>query len=446
MASLEAGEPAESHHRVVAVDGTARWVRAINQPVHDPAGPTNRSVITVEDITERMHAEQALQQAEAAARTANDAKNHFLSRMSHELRTPLNAILGFGQLLQYELDDTKHAESLKQIVKGGRHLLNLINDILDVARIEAGEMSISLEAVPIHGLLTESMQLMEPLAESSDVLLLTTAHDEDLTVLADRQRLRQVLLNLLSNAIKYNRPGGKVWVEQKAVDGHVAVSVCDDGPGISADLQARLFTPFDRLDVESSGIDGTGIGLSLTRSLTELMGGSVTVHSEAGHGATFTVTLPTATRTTILDGPDARAVSRADARSVGEGTFTLLYVEDNEPNVRVVESILTLRPEWRMIHAGQGGLGIELARAHRPDLVLLDLHLPDRSGADVLAALKGTPDTRSIPVVIVTADATSGAPSRLVESGAEAALTKPFELADLLAILDAHVRTPAGPS
>ncbi len=442
-----AGESAESEHRVLTAAGVERWVRAVNQPVHNPFGRPERAVITVEDITDRVSAERALQHAESAARMANEAKNHFLSRMSHELRTPLNAILGFGQLLQYELRDTKHVESLNQIVKGGRHLLNLINDVLDVARIEAGEMSISLEAVPIHDLLAESMQLMEPLAESSGVLLLLApAHDEETTVLADRQRLRQVLLNLLSNAIKYNRPGGKVWVEQRSVHGDLSVSICDDGPGISPALQTRLFTPFDRLEAEGTGIDGTGIGLSLTRSLSELMGGTVTVRSEPGHGSAFTVTLPITARREFGGTPSIDSHAGLNAQHIAKGTLTLLYVEDNEPNVRVIESILTLRPEWRMIHAGQGGLGIELARAHMPDLVLLDLHLPDRSGADVLAALKGAPDTRSIPIVIVTADATSGSPLRLIESGAEAALTKPFELADLLAVLDAHARTPAGPS
>lgn len=439
-----AGESATSEHRVLTSDGTERWVRAVSQPVLNPSGTPERSVVTVEDITGRVLADLALQQAEAAARSANEAKTHFLSRMSHELRTPLNAVLGFGQLLQYELQDTKHIDALNQIVKGGRHLLNLINDVLDVARIESGEMSISLEAVQIHDLLADSMQLMEPLAEASGILLLTAANDDDLCVLADRQRLHQVLLNLLSNAIKYNRRGGKVWVELHSTPVNVAVTVWDDGPGISPELQTRLFTPFDRLDAETTGIDGTGIGLSLTRSLTELMGGTVTVQSEPDHGSGFTVTLPRTEQTSFVDPLHPGSDGLASRPALRDGMLTLLYIEDNEPNVRVIESILTLRPEWRIIHAGQGGLGIELAKAHKPDLLLLDLHLPDRPGADVLAALKGDPDTRTVPVVIVTADATSGTPSRLLQSGAESTLTKPFELADLLSILDAHAIPPSG--
>jgi CheY-like chemotaxis protein len=384
----------------------------------------------------------ALQEAEAAARTANQAKSHFLSRMSHELRTPLNAVLGFGQLLEMSLEDTDDAEDIDavaQILKGGRHLLHLIDDVLDISRIEAGEMSIAIEPVPIARLVEESMQLMAPLAERAGIRLVEAVEIADVQVLADGQRLRQILLNLLSNAVKYNRPGGKVWIEGHADDVQVAITVHDDGPGINADLLDRLFTPFDRLGAETRGIDGTGIGLALTRSLAELMGGSVTVDSTPGQGSAFTVDLP---RTQDLSGPDrfsdGSTQNEAGTSAVAAGSRTLLYIEDNEPNVRVIEHLLKLRPEWHLIHAGLGRLGIEMAQANLPELVFLDLHLPDCSGTNVLAELKSNPQTSGLSVVVVTADATAGRSQHLLDAGADRYLTKPLDLKDVLAVLDGN--------
>ena len=397
-------------------------------------------MITLEDITERKEVAEALAAAEAAARTANEAKNQFLSRMSHELRTPLNAVIGFGQLLQMQLADTDHAEGIEQILRGGRHLLHLINDVLDISSIEAGESSISTEPVAVGGLLEETMQLMVPLADEVGVTLIPATEVTDCVVLADLQRLRQILLNLLANAVKYNRPGGQVWIENRVSPTEVAITVHDNGPGIRPELLSRLFVPFDRLGAEASGIAGTGIGLSLTRALAELMDGSLTVDSEPGRGSGFTVTLPRVTRLTEFrahaPGDERRQGRHRDSGAATPRACTLLYIEDNEPNIRVVEHLLKLRPEWRLIHAALGRLGVDLARAHTPDLVLLDLHLPDVSGLDVLRTLKGNPTTEALPVVILTADATSGLARKLEDTGAARYMTKPLVIDDLLSILD----------
>ncbi len=254
-------------------------------------------------------------------------------------------------------------------------------------------------------------------------------------VVADRQRLRQILLNLLSNAIKYNQPGGHVWLGWHAASGNIALGVRDDGPGIDPAVQNRLFTPFDRLGAEASGVDGTGIGLALTRSLTEMMGGSIAVESAPGeridvHGdaAGHPSARPGAAKS--HRGPTPRPKRPYGAPA------TLLYIEDNAPNVRVVEHLLRLRPQWRLLHAGLGSLGIELAEAHQPDLVLLDLHLPDLSGHQVLQAIRARESIKDTPVVILTADASAGLAHRLRDAGASGYLTKPLDIDRVLDYLD----------
>ena len=433
-----AGRVAVSEHRMLTEDGQVRWVRAVATPVLRPDGPTERTVITLEDITDWVLAAEALRAAESSARAANDSKNQFLSRMSHELRTPLNAVLGFGQLLRRQLAGTEHAEAVEYVLKGGQHLLDLINDVLDISRIESGQMSLSMETVSLATLVDETLQLMGPLARNAEVTLEPASGDPSVMLLADRQRVRQILLNLLSNAVKYNKDGGRVWVSWEIDDEVVRLSVRDEGPGIAPDLQERLFQPFDRLGAESTAVEGAGIGLALTQSLAELMGGAVSVRSTPGDGATFLVTLPAWTG--LGDEPlSAITVGRpvvAAPAVARTGTALLLYIEDNEPNVHVVEHLLGLRPGWTMIHAPLGGLGIEFARAHHPDLVLLDLHLPDLSGNEVLRALKRRDDTKDIPVVILSADASPGLATRLVDAGAERFITKPLDFDVVLALLD----------
>ncbi|MFZ0920314.1 MAG: PAS domain S-box protein, partial [Candidatus Dormiibacterota bacterium] len=439
---LRAALPCTSEHRIVRADGAVRWIRVVANPVPNPHGSPERIVTVTEDITERVRASDALQEAEVAARAANEAKNLFLSRMSHELRTPLNAVLGFGQVLERRLQNTEHVEPVRHVLQAGRHLLNLINEILDIARIEAGELTVSAEPVSVVDIIDESVRLMQPLAAAADVSLIVVGSPETRYVLADRQRLRQVLLNLISNAIKYNRPRGNVLVSWSSADGSLSIGVEDDGPGIPVKVRERLFTPFDRLGAEGTGVEGTGIGLTVSRSLAELMHGTLSFEAGDVCGATFTITLPES------DAPIAAAAASltSDSHSLSANTApaTLLYIEDNEPNVKVMESVLGLRSEWQMIHAALGNLGLELAHAHRPDLILLDLHLPDRSGLDVLTALRHDPVTAHIPIVILTADASATQAHRLGEAGASRYLTKPLVLDEILATLDdvSSARTP----
>lgn len=443
---LSAGRAAAAEFRAVLPDGGVRWVRAVVTPVANPNGAPERTVITIQNIDERVRASEALRRAEAEAVRANRAKNHFLSRMSHELRTPLNAVLGFGQLLEMRLTEPDDVEAVDQILAGGRHLLELIDEVLDITRIEAGETSTTIETIPVADVLAEVLPLMRPLADAGGVRLRDPEGPDGpagVHVRADRQRLRQILLNLLSNAVKYNRTGGGVWVEHRVSGERVAIAVRDDGPGVAPELQDRLFTPFDRLGAEAGGVEGSGIGLALSRSLAELMHGTLSAESQPGVGSTFTVTLPRAE--TPTDHDDLRPAAGAGGATDDPAAVrrTLLYVEDNEPNVRVMQHLVKVRPSWRLVHAGLGGSGVTLARSLDPDLVVLDLNLPDLPGAEVLRQLKDDPATAHLPVVVLTADAAPGLAGRLRQAGAAHVMTKPLDVREMLSLLDDAALPPA---
>jgi signal transduction histidine kinase/ActR/RegA family two-component response regulator len=379
-----------------------------------------------------------LQQAQASAEAANLAKSEFLSRMSHELRTPLNAVLGFSQLL--ELDDLTpdQKESVSQITKGGRHLLNLINEVLDIAHIEAGKLSLSPEAVLVSELIAESVDLMRPLAQERSLHLLNPdAHHCDKFIFTDRQRVKQILLNLLSNAIKYNRQGGSISISctEFATD-RLRIQVTDTGPGIHQDHLPLLFTPFERLGAEQTTVEGTGIGLALSFKLAEALGGTLGVDSTLGHGSTFWIEFP------LVEGPVDRyhrlhpPPELAPAPEASSTRAKILYIEDNLSNLKLVERVLTQRPQVELIAAMQGRLGLELAREHQPVLVLLDLNLADLAGDQVLQRLRDNPSTAGIPVVIVSADAMPRNAQRLLSAGASGYLTKPIDVPELLHVVD----------
>lgn len=380
----------------------------------------------------------ALREAKADADRANQAKSEFLSRMSHELRTPLNAVLGFAQLLELEALNADQRENVQYILKGGRHLLGLINEVLDIARIEAGRLRVSLEPVLVGDVVRETLDLMRPVAAERHALLveeiggLAAGH-----VMADRQRLKQVLLNFVSNAIKYGGSDVRVTLSCRDLpDGQVRIGVSDTGPGIASDKLARLFTPFERLGSEHTSVEGTGLGLALSKGLTEAMGGVLGVESMVGRGSTFWVQLPAAaTAVKTLESP-VQIEPRAAGLKPAAPRRTVLYIEDNPPSFELIKQVLGQRPGVELLTSMQGSLGIELARRHRPDVILLDLHLPDIAGDEVLRRLREAPETRSIPVIMLSADATGGWGERLTQAGARAYVTKPLDVKPFLALLD----------
>jgi signal transduction histidine kinase/CheY-like chemotaxis protein len=392
----------------------------------------------------RRRAEDAAERSRAEAERANRAKSEFLSRMSHELRTPLNAVLGFGQLLELEPLETEQRRSVDQILKAGRHLLELINEVLDISRIEAGRMSLSLEPVSVNETVGEAIDLVKPLAADRSITLECDPPTEPGYVLADRQRLKQVLLNLLSNAVKYNHDGGRVRVHTSRANGLIRIEIADSGAGIAAELRDRLFVPFERLGAEGTSVEGTGLGLALSRGLVEAMGGLISVESVLGEGTTFRVELRAAERHVgATELPEEPLPVVAGAKSNGSRR-TVLYIEDNLSNLKLIEQLIGRRHDLQLISAMQGRLGLDLAREHTPDLVLLDLHLPDIPGAEVLARLRHDPSTSGIPVVILSADATPRQIERLLAQGADAYLTKPLDVKKFLELLDERVGVEVG--
>ena len=379
--------------------------------------------------------------ARAEADRANRAKSEFLSLMSHDLRTPLNAILGFAQLLETETLTPAQREHVSHILSGGRHLLSLVSDVLDIARIESGQLGLAVAPVAVQPLAREAAELVGPMAAARNI---TVRFDEaaldDVAVMADAQRLSQILLNLLSNAVKYNREGGDVFVTGQRVGGRrYRVAVRDTGPGIQSDRLGRLFQPFERLGAEQTSIEGTGLGLALSRALASVMHGTMGMASREGEGSTFWVELPLADVAAPVNGPAPDAVPEVPTPPT---TGVVLYVEDNPSNVRLLQRILERRPGVTLLEAGSGAAGLTLAREQRPDLILLDMHLPDTSGADVLALLTADARTRDIPKVIVTADATPGLGERLEAAGARACITKPLNVPAMLALIDRLLPQP----
>jgi PAS domain S-box-containing protein len=392
-------------------------------------------VVAVMDVSDRKRAEDALGVAKGVADAANEAKSRFLSRMSHELRTPLNVVLGFSQVLELGALKDDQREAVGYIRSAGLHLLALIDEVLDISGIEAGRSRLSMEPVDLTRVVDETVQLMNPVACSAQVGISILPPQEvgPCWVRADRHRLKQVLLNLLSNAIKYNREGGTVVVGYgPESDGRTRVSISDTGRGIPSNRMHLLFQPFERLGAEASSVPGTGLGLALSKRLVQTMGGSITGENSPRTGMVFAFELATAAAGRATDVPDG---SGKIPTAGFVGPKTVLYIEDNLENVALVEYVLKQWPGVRLISAMQGRMALDLARQHHPDLVLLDLHLPDIGGDEVLRRLKADPATAGIPVLVASADATTGQAERLKAAGAVDYLTKPLNIRQFLVVL-----------
>jgi PAS domain S-box-containing protein len=433
-----------AEERIQTREKGERFLHTRKIPILDADGHPVYLLGISEDVTDRRMADAQIRATKELAERANRAKDEFLSRMSHELRTPLNAVLGFAQILEMEDPTPDQRESVRQILAAGRHLLGLIDEVLDVSRIATGRLSLSSEPVSVTDALTEAADLIRPLAEERGIRLRIDDAD-GLHILADRQRLKQVLLNLFSNGVKYNREGGDILVTWAHVTpDRLAIRVADTGVGIASEAMARLFDPFDRLGAEMSDVEGTGLGLALSKGLIEAMGGTVKAESEAGVGSAFTIEL------SLAEPPVDRFEREWGGHEAPSGQVnpsrTILYIEDNVSNLRLIERIISDRPQVRLLSAMQASLGLELARDHLPDLILLDLHLPDMAGDEVLRRLRQDPTTRTIPVVMISADATHAQINRLLAAGADEYLTKPLDVKRFLEIVEAMLdREPAGP-
>lgn len=425
-------------------DGSLYWVKSSITPFMDSEGLPYQYISVRTDITHLKETQAALTAARDEADRANRAKSEFLANMSHELRTPLHAILGFAQLMQYDkaLPD-KTAGQVQHIRKAGQHLLGLIDEVLDLAKIEAGRIDLSPEPVDLNELVKECLALVQPMALKQRIAI---AHEvaPGLVVQADRSRLKQVLLNLLSNAIKYNREGGRVHLQALPQgDGSLRLQVSDTGRGIAPDQLQELFKPFTRLEAEKHHIEGTGIGLTITKRIVELMGGEVGVSSEPGVGSQFWIELPNAPSEPQGEPSPVSAIATAPAlppTSAPAQRPRVLYIEDNPANIALVGQIMGLRPDVEFQTAHLPGLGIDLAHTLQPALVLLDINMPELDGYAVLKALRESPDLKDTPVLAVSANASARDVERGLAAGFNDYLAKPFNVNEFLYKIDTHLQ------
>jgi signal transduction histidine kinase/ActR/RegA family two-component response regulator len=381
-----------------------------------------------------------LESAKFVAERANLAKSDFLSSMSHELRTPLSAILGFAQLMESGSPPPTASQkrSIDQILQGGWYLLELINEILDLALIESGKLSLSLEPISLAEVLQECQDMIEPQAQKRSISLVFPQFDTPYFVQADRTRMKQVLINVLSNAIKYNKVGGSVVVQHlTSIPGRIRICVKDSGEGLTAEKMTQLFQPFNRLGQEANGEEGTGIGLVTTKRLIELMGGSIGAESTVGTGSVFWIELNLSaerqpTHATAISSTAAHAPIQIDTSLLR----TLLYVEDNPANLMLIEDLIARRPDIRLLSARDGNRGIEIARDSQPDVILMDINLPGISGIKALGILAKDPSTAHIPVIALSANAIPRDIEKGLEAGFFRYLTKPIKVNELMETLD----------
>ena len=380
-----------------------------------------------------------LEQARSLAEKANLAKSDFLSSMSHELRTPLNAILGFAQLLESDTPPPTEFQlrSVEQILQAGWHLLKLINEILDLAKVESGRMPLSEEPVLLAEVMAECQGMVEAQANQRGITLTFPHFAEPRFVCADRIRVKQVLINLLSNAIKYNVKHGRVDVTWRiAESGRIRVSIMDTGLGLDAAQVAQLFQPFNRLGQEADGEEGTGIGLVVAKRLVELMGGAIGAESRVGDGSVFWFELIAASAPQLVAESDELAGSGLPLIPKRTRLHTLLSVEDNPANLQLIERLIARHPEIRLLTAVDGKSGIEIARTSHPDVILMDINLPGINGLEALKILQSDPETAHIPVIAVSANAIPGDIAKGLKAGFFRYVTKPIKVSELMEALD----------
>ena len=486
--ALRSGQHQEVDYRLMRADGETIYVHEVIEPIQELGGQSRgRWFCTLQDVTEQKRAQEAIQRANeelearvdertmqlqvsncelafatAAAERANRSKSEFLSNMSHELRTPLNAIVGFGQLLAMpglmERDEAQRSSFIEHIVDGGRHLLTLINEILNLAQIEAGKVDVNIERVALGPLLAECDAMVDPLAARRDIMMRFPLRC-DFFVQADRMRLKQVLLNLVSNAIKYNRDEGKVHVDCELVGELVRINVRDTGHGLTPDQVDSLFEAFNRLGQDTSSEEGSGIGLVVTKRLVELMGGRIGVTSDPGVGSVFYVELPKSAARPVrelmdFDDADHSWLLPVDANDqvrllqtgLADEDATILCVDDDAASLSLVQQVLATLPHVHLLTASNGRLGVEMALAHAPSVILMDNNMPEMSGAEAQARLRADPRTATIPVIAVSANAMPGEKTAGLAAGFFRYLTKPFEVVELLqavgdGLAETHART-----
>jgi PAS domain S-box-containing protein len=412
-----------------------RTLRIIDRPTAE-----HGTVSLMIDMTEDYLRADELRRARETAEAASAAKSEFLSSMSHELRTPLNAVLGFAQLLQRDkkqpLSD-RQQERIEHVLRGGEHLLKLIDEVLDLSRIEAGAVTISAEPVSLPEVLQEVMTTLDPMAQRAGVSVALSALPSHLTpVIADRTRLAQILMNFGSNAIKYNRTGGNVRFDLVRSDDAIRISVIDDGIGIPEDKRAKIFEPFHRAGQETGPIQGTGIGLAISKRLAELMQGRVGFESATNKGSTFWVEVPVHEPDTATTLPPTVDVPIESTLVTARPRHRVVYVEDNPSNIAFMRDLMEDLPGIELVTAPTAEIGIELIRAQRPELVIMDINLPGMSGFDAAKQLQEWPETKDIPVIALTAAASARDHARAQDVGFYRYLTKPVKVDELTAVLE----------
>lgn len=468
--AITSGQNFQTEWRNKRKSGEIFWENISITPILDEQGKIKNYLAVKQDITDRKNYEEEIIQlnqnlerriqertkelensnlelelARNEADTANKAKSEFLSRMSHELRTPMNSILGFAQLLEFtELSQNQH-KNLEYILKSGNHLLQLINEVLDIAKIEAGKVTVSLEPIELNGVIQEISDSVMPFATEKSVSInLPSEKGSKTFVMADLQRLKQILINLLNNAIKYNKKEGSIWISTESnqePDGKksVRIYIIDNGIGISKENLPKLFKPFERIGGDQTATEGTGLGLSVVEKLVQLMRGKVGVESKVGEGSKFWIELPGTTinpsKLNQLKNTDKSDFADSDSKG------TLLLVEDNISNIELIKELLrSLKPGIKVINTMYGLEAIQLTKEYKPSLILLDLNLPDTSGGVILETLKSDPETKELPIVVVSADATTKQMELILAKGADQYITKPINVGQLIKIFDQYLK------